>query len=56
MNIDIANYPEFREEAMTLKKNLGIMLGKMDGLVASNNFTVDAKAARMSKLVDEYLP
>ena len=56
MNVDIANYPAFRTEAMSLKSNIGIMIGKMDGLMNSGNYTDAAKGVRMTKLMNEYLP
>lgn len=56
MNIDITTYPEFRLEAMNLKSNIGIMVNKMDGLMASSSFTDAAKSVRMAKLLDQYLP
>ncbi len=54
--IDLTTYPKFRIEASSLKSNIGIMLNKMDGVLASRSFTDDAKSRKLQTLVDEYLP
>lgn len=56
MNIDLANYPDFRSEAMALKANISTMISKMDGIMQSGNFTDSVKIARLDSLVNEYLP
>ncbi len=54
--IDLTTYPKFRTEALSLKSNIGVMLNKMDGVLASTSFTDAAKGEKLQTLVNEYLP
>ena len=55
MNDTLSNYPAFRAEAMGLKSNIGTMISKMDGVMASGKFTDARKSEILVQLSDEYM-
>ncbi len=51
----LENYAKFRTEVMDLKRNLGLMVCKMDGVFNNDNLSVQVKEEKLQALSDEYL-